>query len=1319
MEPDSVDRSVDRRVVSVARRDGDLRSRATGYLLSPRLVLTAEYVVGPGRMSVGVLGREIGCTTHWIGARSNAALLLLDEAVDAAPQAEVEWGRLAADSYVLGSAVGFPVRDTGERSAVGGPRREELTGRLYPARRGGGYLVEGSNPWPPDPDAWLWMSGAAFIADGLLMGLVVRSEPSSGRLAIEPAWRLLREPGFLTALGHRPVLLTPSPYLPFERRYLAQVARLHGVLPQYGTRLGRGPRSDLPLDAAYVPLSVAEVAPDSGSNAAREAYSVEDVVARHERVFLVGGAGSGKTTLLQWLVSVYADRRVDTTGHAPEELVPFLLPLHRLLSDQDRLPSPERFLSGISDLLAVPADWLTRTLAAQRGLFLLDGLDEIPEAARRRAPRWTGELLAAFPGSRWVVASRSGDDAWGADLGFTTAVLNDMSERTVHNFVDRWFSADGPRSRSQADGDRLSLHATLREHPELAVLAANPLMCSIICTWGWDRRLPLRWIQLYDVLLSMMLGRWDQERGATPRLALSGAEQTQLLQAVAYWLLRNGLSAADRREYLSIVQRQLVSLPSAEQDAAAVGGLLLERTGILRSSAEGSVSFAHRTFRDFLAARAAVESADLSLLVANADRPQWEDVLRFAVGHSRPPEREHILSGLLDRADRERAESRRLEVLAFSCLDYAPVLEDELRQEVERRAARLLPPRSERERVLLKRIIPALPPLPPSGGGAAGRAPSPAGPVLRLGTPGTERPVSRYVLRARPAAPAPAPEPPPQLELRPLAPGVRELAVALSVATRIEPELIRAVRLRVLPHLDVGAESDLWFSDWVASRTADAIALRREVLPELRAELATVVAGCAPGDPFRDLWQVVTRVHAQLPPALALEEQLTWAYVTGGPDAREQFDLALRPALRALVEEGRTGIADWFAGAWGRLPPEVRETTTGWQLAALARRHAPEVELGAPAAPQSLDIDDVAVIAEELSDVALPVALHGSELVLGGPVSNAFGAVPVPDTDPRLVDVIVYADESDTATRAVRTVTVEPGQPVTVTVGDAGVRLRNARGTEYAVRRSRATPLRSSLPHPLTVLHVPDDAPAAALAFSPDGTLLATGGSTSDVWVWDVRTGRERAFLTRDGAVWALAFSPDGTRLAVAGAGGVVLWEHLNGERTEGVQSLGTVRALAFSPNGELLATGAQDGAVHLWRLDGFESIGLARAAHDGSVLAMVLPPDDEATVVVADAKNGAVRMWSASPDDPPLRTEIRHGSRVPAAAFSADGGLLATGGDDGTVRVWDRTSGTATRHVLDEAMDGARPLALSVGGDLLAVGGRDGAVRVFPLDRS
>lgn len=280
--------------------------------------------------------------------------------------------------------------------------------------------------------------------------------------------------------------------------------------------------------------------------------------------------------------------------------------------------------------------------------------------------------------------------------------------------------------------------------------------------------------------------------------------------------------------------------------------------------------------------------------------------------------------------------------------------------------------------------------------------------------------------------------------------GSLRLATALSVATRIEPELMRSMRLTVFPDLDVGAESDLWFSEWVVSRSPGGIVLLAAALPVLRAGLRQMLrADPTSANPVSRVWQVISHAHRDLSPALWLEERVTWLAVKGDDD-RAEIEDELRQAVVALASEGRTGIADWLAGAWPRFPPEVLTTTTAWQLGTVAARH---VELDARSGtPDSLETSDIAAVAAALEDVPLPLRREKSAVLFGDLRGPGVAAILVPDTDPVIVEI-----ESEALER--RTVRVPRGQVVRVETGDRGsVSIYTARGTRYVIAGRRPAP---------------------------------------------------------------------------------------------------------------------------------------------------------------------------------------------------------------------------------------------------------------------
>ncbi|MBV8541347.1 MAG: pentapeptide repeat-containing protein, partial [Pseudonocardiales bacterium] len=107
-----------------------------------------------------------------------------------------------------------------------------------------------------------------------------------------------------------------------------------------------------------------------------------------------------------------------------------------------------------------------------------------------------------------------------------------------------------------------------------------------------------------------------------------------------------------------------------------------------------------------------------------------------------------------------------------------------------------------------------------------------------------------------------------------------------------------------------------------------------------------------------------------------------------------------------------------------------------------------------------------------------------------------------------------------------------------------------------------------------------------AVAWSPDGTRLLTGGRDGDVRVWDAASGEPLHRLTgHTDWVWAVAWSPDGTRLLTGGGDGTVrVWDAASGEPLHRLTGhTDWVWAVAWSPDGSRLLTGGGDGTVRVW----------------------------------------------------------------------------------------------------------------------------------------
>jgi WD40 repeat protein/DNA-binding SARP family transcriptional activator len=246
-------------------------------------------------------------------------------------------------------------------------------------------------------------------------------------------------------------------------------------------------------------------------------------------------------------------------------------------------------------------------------------------------------------------------------------------------------------------------------------------------------------------------------------------------------------------------------------------------------------------------------------------------------------------------------------------------------------------------------------------------------------------------------------------------------------------------------------------------------------------------------------------------------------------------------------------------------------------------------------------------------------------------------------------------------------------------------------------------------------------APVNDIAFSPDGSRIATGDDDGSAVVWDARTGK-RLFTLADpdagGGFLGVGFSPDGTMLATAdGVGRVRIWRLGARRLVRTIQADAPLCGVVWSPDGRLVGAGqcgdysfSFASAARVWDA----RTGRLVFETSGQPATFVPQFSPDGRNIVTPTLTGTAEIWSIA-ERRRVAVLIGHSGQVVAVAYSPDGRLVATGGTDGTARVWDAGTG---RQLLVLAGHSATvdAVAFTPDGRKLVTASEDGTVRVWDV---
>lgn len=238
-----------------------------------------------------------------------------------------------------------------------------------------------------------------------------------------------------------------------------------------------------------------------------------------------------------------------------------------------------------------------------------------------------------------------------------------------------------------------------------------------------------------------------------------------------------------------------------------------------------------------------------------------------------------------------------------------------------------------------------------------------------------------------------------------------------------------------------------------------------------------------------------------------------------------------------------------------------------------------------------------------------------------------------------------------------------------------------------------------------------------ALAYSPDGNNIVSGGLDWTIRIWDTATGASvsEPLKGHTGPVTSVVYSPDGRQI-VSGS-----WDHTIRiwDATTGApvgeplkEHADTVSSVAYSSNGRSIASGDMAGTIRIWNAKTGMPMGEPLKGHTDSVTRVAYSPDDRH--IASSSQDYTIRIWEAETGASVGEPLKGHTLWVTSLAYSPDGRNIVSSSYDLTVRIWDAEKGKVIGKPLKGHTQIVTSVAYSPDGRSIVSGSYDHTMRIW-----